>query len=191
MAIKQSHIQKKAKQITPCTRLEVHYAMTYIKIWITSRLFGESSAQNLVSSPALLILLVWWIGCSQIGFFSPFWFFNLVVWWVSAHNLVSSPPFNSSIQLFGDSSSHIWLFGESSAHNLVSSPPFDSSDCTSPTFDDSLVAPLPVLLFWWFSLWLVDTDGSCCSSYEDNSLWLQLSIGFANSWIGLFFWINL
>jgi hypothetical protein len=61
-------------------------------------------------------------------------------------------PFDSSIWLFGESSAHIWLFGESSAHNLVSSSLLDSSDCTSPTFDDSLVAPLLVFLYEWFSL---------------------------------------
>ena len=40
---------------------------------------------------------------------------------------------------------------------------------------------LLVLLFRWFSIWLVGGSGSCYSLYEDNSLWLLLFIGSANT----------
>jgi len=88
------------------------------------------------------------------------WFVYLFVWWVKCSHFTCLV---SLVLTFGCLVSRvltIWfllpfwffLFGESGRHNLVSSPPFDSSDCTSPTFDDSLVAPLLVLLYDYFSL---------------------------------------
>lgn len=120
-------------------------------------------------------------------------------------------PFDSSIWLFGESSSHIWLFGKLNSPNLISSPPFDSFSWLhfSPLLI-LLIAFLPLLMIRWlflyllvllygcfslpilvwfslkwffclddFSLWLV--DDCCYTLYDDKSLWLLLSIGYAIS----------
>jgi len=55
--------------------------------------------------------------------------------------------------------------------------PFDSYDCTSPTFDDSLVTPLLVLLFGWLMVMVLAALSTKITYFG----WLLLSIGFADS----------
>jgi hypothetical protein len=113
--------------------------------------------------------------CSQFGFFSPFdsslWLFGES----SAHNLVSSPLLILLIAL------HFSPFDSSDCIALL--PIFDSSDCTSPTFDDSLVTPLLVLMYGCISLfdWLMVMVLAVLSTKITHFGWLLLSIGFADS----------